>query len=847
MLNFIKTIVHNFAFEIKRLSVNHQYHQKSLGLSDRLPFANFIDPGILHNKDESFTTIFAIKPMDLDASTEDEKAYVRAVMHNAFIQFGNGWTMHFNMDKVESAGYILQEDCHFTDATTYTLDHERRIQYDQEQSHFEDEYVIGFTYKPSYDAKYSKLGKFFITGEEVDSKDKVKGLDLTLYLNMFKDKIQNFKRILGASQFRIYSMSDDDILSYLAYCVNGLRQVIKVPSRNSTELCHVVSANDLLVGSSPKIGDMHIRAVSMGESFPLNSWPLLLSELKTLQFEFTWSSRYIFMNRAEEEKTLKNISDFHEQSTKDAAKHLSEKYGTGESGKLNRAAARYANETQDVLEEIERYGKRVGKYTSTIVIFDKNSADLEDKAKAVADVISRCSMLGKIERHLCADAYFSAIPGIVRANIRKWYMKSDNFSDLLPSSSIWSGYKRNPSKYYAKNNPVLFYAATSGNTPFRGCLHVEDEGHALIIGGRGSKVMNFMAAQQCRYKNSNVIIFDSNHSTLPLAYSIPDSVHYDLGYDESITFKPLEYLDNHEDFSFAVEWLTKLCEVNGFIIKPKHVNVITEALKIVRDEAKSSQRTMQYFTYHTQPKGEDMADLAEQFKPYISTSGGFQGQIFDSREDKLNLKSFTVFEMSHLIRMGDTTLIPAVLYLLHMVERRLDGSPTSIYIHDGFTIFKHSAFRGILDEWLRKIASKNVQIIIGVDQPADIMKSDIADIFMQTCKTKIFTANLNAKGSQRPSYEQMGLNEKQIELISNALVNCQYYFTNPLGSRLIDFNFGDVAETFLTPPQLEEIKIIKQLKDKHKDLFGLEWIKHKKLYPEIAEFWLTKHEELTNA
>ena len=77
MRNFIKTIAHNFAFEIKRLSVNHQYHQKSLGLSDRLPFGNFIEPGILHNKDQSFTTIFAIKPMDLDASTEDEKAYVR--------------------------------------------------------------------------------------------------------------------------------------------------------------------------------------------------------------------------------------------------------------------------------------------------------------------------------------------------------------------------------------------------------------------------------------------------------------------------------------------------------------------------------------------------------------------------------------------------------------------------------------------------------------------------------------------------------------------------------------------------------------------------------------------------
>ncbi len=152
----------------------------------------------------------------------------------------------------------------------------------------------------------------------------------------------------------------------------------------------------------------------------------------------------------------------------------------------------------------------------------------------------------------------------------------------------------------------------------------------------------------------------------------------------------------------------------------------------------------------------------------------------------------------------------------------------------------------MLDDWLRKIADRNVQIIIGVDQPSDVMKSDIADILMQTCKTKIFTANLNAKGTQKSGYEQMGLNDTQINLISNALVNQQYYFTNPLGSRLIEFNFGDVAKTFLSPPALEDLKVIRQLKLEHGDMFGYEWIKHKQLYPEIAEFWLKKHKEFYN-
>lgn len=847
MFNALKSIANNIAFEVKRITTNHQYYQKALGLSDKLPYGDFIDEGIIYNKDKSFLTIFAIKPLDLDAATEEEKAYVRNVIHNAFRYFGNGWCLHYIMNRIESAGYIPESECYFKDATTFTLDKERRLQYDEENAHFDDEYVIALSYRPKYDSKYTKFGKFFINEDKENDKESSKGLDITLNLNMFKDKVLNFQRILGAYQFRITKMSDDEIYSYLAYSVNGIRENLKVPSPNYTELCHMLAVNDLVGGSNPKIGENYFRVISMGENFPLNSYPLMLSELKTLPFEFIWSSRYIFMSKELEDKTLKDVASYHEQGTKDAAKHLSERYGSGESGTYNRAAADYAEQVHKVITEIDKTGKRVGKYTSVIVIFDKNQHDLEDKAKAVSDAISRCSMLGKIETHLSIDAYLSAMPGFVRANIRKWNMKSDNYSDLIPASSVWSGYKKNPSKHYAKNNPVLFYAATSGNTPFRGCLHVEDEGHALVIGTNGARVLNFLAAQQRRYKDSNIIIFDNNHSTLPLTYGIPESVHYDLGYDESITFKPLEHLDTHEDFTFASEWLIKLCEVNGFAIKPKHINVINDALKIVRDEAKSEQRTMSYYSLHTMPKGEHMAELAEQFKPYTTSSGGFQGGIFDSRKDNLKLESFTVFEMSHLTKMGDTTLIPAVLYLLHMVERRLDGSPTSIYIHNGFSIFKHPVFTGVLDDWLRKIAEKNVQIIIGVDQPADVMKSDIADILMQTCKTKLFTANLNAKGSQRSSYEQMGLNEKQIDLISNALVNQQYYFTNPLGSRLIDFILGDVARTFLTPPRLEDLKVIKQLKQEHGDLFGYEWILHNKLYPEIADFWLTKHRELTNA
>ncbi|MBP9777771.1 MAG: hypothetical protein KBD25_01150 [Rickettsiaceae bacterium] len=551
----------------------------------------------------------------------------------------------------------------------------------------------------------------------------------------------------------------------------------------------------------------------------------------------------LFLSTGDATKLLAKISEFHYQKRESAASILSKKYGSG-TGKINRSADRYANDAEEAISSIEMADWRYGKYTSVIILFDEDIELLNEKVKIVKSVIDNCGLMGKVEKINCFEAYLGSLPGMVYPNLRKWVMNSYNLSDLIPTSAVWSGYKNNPCTYYANNNPVLFYASTAGGTPFRGCLHVGDDGHALVIGANGSIVMNFLAAQQGRYKNARVFVFDSNHSSLTLSYSIPQSVHYDLGYDSvgsggTTTFQPLAYLDTQEDLSFCIDWLAELCEVNGFKVQPAHVTIISEVLEIMRREANTNQRTLSYFYYLISSRNEE---LATQYKPYItSTGGGLQSQIFDAKENRLTLTNFTVFEMNQLARKGDTTLIPTILYLFHMIERSLSGTPVSIYIHDGWTIFKHPVFRDYLDDWLRKIASQNVQIIIGVHQPSDIIKSEIAEILMQSCKTKIFTANLNANGTQKPSYEELGLNEMQISLISNAIVNQEYYFTSPLGNRLIQFNLGELAKVFLYP-QLD-IDIIRQLKAKHGDLFGYEWILHNKLLPEMAEYWLKMHNQ----
>lgn len=828
--------MHNLRFEASRLIATGEFTNGDYGLSDLLLFSRFVDDGVILNVDGSFTTLCRLKPNDMDAETSESREYARLVIHRAVQHLDTGWCLHLDCVRTESTGYIVEDDCHFKDATSSSIDFERRMQYKRAGKHYENEYILTFTYLPPGDNR-SKLGAFFQTGAKQE-------FDYTIYLDKFKETVYGVLNILASSQFQIFKLSDEEIFQHLFYCINGIKTSMGLPRRHWTDLRYMLAQQDMVTGNYPKIGNKYIGIVSMGESFPLESYPMLLRGLNSLSFEYRWSTRYIFLSVADATKMINKIADFHYQKRESATKVLSKKYGTGESGKINRSAVRYANEAEEALSSMEMSDWRYGKYTASIIIYDEDAELLAEKLKIVKGVIDNCNLLGKVEKVNAIEAYLGAIPSMVRPNVRKWIMNSYNLADLIPTSSIWSGYKNNPCKYYAKNNPVLFYASTAGDTPFRGCLHVGDEGHTLVIGSNGSVALNFLAVQQLRYKNAKVFVFDNNHATLALTHGINNSIHYDLGYGEDVrSFMPLANLDTQEDFTFAVRWLCELCTVNGFQIKPQHVSAISSTLEMIRDSALPAQRTMSYFAYHMRPKGENMEDFASQFKPYIATSAGLQSQIFDADNDLLTLKDFSVFEMSQLNRAGDATLIPAVLYLFHMIERSLDGSPVAIYLHDGFSIFKHPVFSSYLDEWLRKIAAKNVQLIIGVDQAGDILKADITDILMQSCKSKLFTANLNANGTQLASYEKLGLNTTQIDLIAQAMPY-EYYFTNQLGSRLINFNLGELSQVFLEPPSIEEQEQIKTLKALHQDKFGYAWIKHKGLNPKVAEYWLEQHNSL---
>lgn len=850
-MNFLKGLnpkfFHNALYHVRKFVSFDIFTSKVYGVSDLLLYAKFVDSGIILNTDGSFLKSLWFRGQDLDSSTNDELAYMSHYINMAMCRLGNGWTLHLDCIRRESTGYIKSEDCHFVDATSFLIDEERRFEYNLEDTHYENDYVINFTWLPPSDLS-SKIGIVFLQKDEKQQKNTV---NYSEYLGTFKESIEEITDILKV-KFKIQAMTDDEMLSYLNLCITGNSLKLKNPTEHYTDIRFVVANQDIVNGFDPMVGDKYLRAISLGENFPAQSYPTILKHLNELGFAYRWNTRYIFLSNKDAEKMISRIADLHYQGRKSAGSMVAEHFGGDTSHKVNRSSDAYFEDAEAARELVELGGVRFGKYTSTVILMDCDKKALLEKTKIVQSVINNLNFLARIEKAHCFEAFLGSLPAMVRPNVRKAIMHSTNLADLMPTTSIWAGFHENPCRYYqaANNNPPLFYASTTGNTPFRVCLHVGDIGHTLVLGSsRGGKStkLNFIATQHMRYKNARVYHFDNGRSALPLCFGM-NGTHYDIGHEsDSITFKPLEHLDNNEDFTFASDWLVELCLLNNFIIKPQHRTIINEVLGIIRDEGSHSQRTMSYFYYQISSRD---YELSEVFKPYTKTGGGgLQSILFDATDDKLALSKYTVFELEQLMKKGDETLIPTIRYLFHMIERSVtntsadasDGSPIAIILDEAWAILKNKVFQNIVDEWLRKIAKKNVFLVIASTQINDVLKSDIFDVLIDNCKTTILLPNPEAtKPYISEIYQKFGLNEKQIELIAYAVPQRDYYYMSNLGNRMFNLNLGEIALDFLGRASVVDIARARDLKQQHGDMFGYYWLKEFG-HDEFAEIWMSKH------
>ena len=161
------------------------------------------------------------------------------------------------------------------------------------------------------------------------------------------------------------------------------------------------------------------------------------------------------------------------------------------------------------------------------------------------------------------------------------------------------------------------------------------------------------------------------------------------------------------------------------------------------------------------------ADLAARLAPWHS--GGDYAWLFDNGgvgdggRDGLDLEARTVgFDLTQILDDA-TARTPAMMYLFHRVEERLDGSPSIIVIDEGWKALDDDVFVTRIKDWEKTIRKRNGIVGFATQSAADALQSRIASAIIEQAATQIFMVNPKAQASDY--VEGFGLTDHEFDLV----------------------------------------------------------------------------------
>jgi len=809
----------NSLLELKR------HRSKQAGFADLLNYAAEVEDGIVVGKNGSFMASWLYQGEDNGSSTDDQREMVSFRVNQALSGLGNGWMIHVDAARRPAPDYPPASASNFPDPLTAAIDEERRRLFEKLGTMYEGFFVLTVTYFPPLLAQ-RKFVELMFDDEAApqDRKSRTSGLvarfardcasiesRLSAAVKLTRLRCQKVVHEDGST------VTHDDFLRWLQFCVTGLNHPVQLPS-NPMYLDALIGGQEFWTGVVPKIGRKFIQVVAI-DGFPLKSTPGILTALSEQPCEYRWSSRFIFM---EPHEAVAHLDKFRKKWKQKIRGFFDQVFNT-HTGSIDEDAVSMVADAQSAIAETNSGLVSQGYYTSVVVLMDEDRDKLETAARMLEKAINRIGFTARIETINTVDAYLGSLPGHGVENVRRPLMNTMNLADLLPTSTIWTGLNYAPCPLYPAQSPPLMHCVTHGFTPFRFNLHFFDLGHTLMLGptrmGKSTKLA-LIAMQARRYLGMSIYVFDKGMSMYPTTKGVRGN-HFMVASDDSrLAFCPLQFLDTKGDRAWAMQWIDIILALNGVITTPDQRNEIGGTIINMHD---SGARTLSEFTLTIQDK-----EIRAALKQY--TVEGLMGHLLDAEEDGLNLSTFTTFEIEDLMNLGEKFALPVLLYLFRRIECSLHGQPAMILIDEAWIMLGHPAFRNKIREWLKAFAKKNCLVLLSTQSLSDASSSGIMDVIIESTATRIYLPNRDAKNEDATAlYRQTGLNTKQIDIIATAIPKRQYYVVSEGGSRLYDAALGPLALAFAGSTDKESIAAIKQLEADHGDGWLNEWLELKGL------------------
>lgn len=762
-------------------------------LASYLPWFMLVAPGIIENKDGSWQKSYRFRGPDLDSSTKRDLMGMSGAFNNALRRLSDGWAVFIEAQRNAVCDYPASL---WPNAACKAIDDERKTLFAKSNDNFANSFFITFLYRVPTKLE-TKGGSWFIKKEQRHEAENAG-------LQFFEKNLAELEGLL-AGLFPLFApLSDEETLGYLHSTTSNKRHPIKLPDI-PMYLDYILSDESVEHGVGLRLAQKTVRVLCI-KAFPSESFPGILDSLNDLNFPFRWSTRFLCMGHETAEAHLSKIRRVFFAGRKKLLTVIKEVASQSESGLDENSALNKSADADEALQLLDQGLISFGYFTATLSVCHEDPKKADEQIGQAASIINRLGFACHIEELNALDAWLSSIPGNTYANVRKPVIHTLNLAHMAPLSAIWSGEEGNSHLNAAPH----FIAKCRGNASFRFSSNVGDVGHTLIFGPTGSgksTLLSFMAAQWLRYDRAQVFIFDKGRSSRVITEAVSGSF-YNIGSEsENYCFQPLRNIDSDAERMWANEWLIEILADQGLIPTTELKSEVWQAL-INLSEQEPSSRTLSVFKSLIQSNEARLALRS-------FTLGGPYGYLFDAAEERDDKSSWQVFETSELFEQK-SAIKPALSYLFHRLAKRFDGRPTLLILDEAWLFLEDSMFAKRIKQWLKELRKSNVYVVFATQSLADAMQSSIAIALKESCPTKIFLPNASAADeSSFKFYQGMGLNERQIELIAQALPKKEYYLSSALGNRLFDLALGPTALALCASSSIKDQHLADRIKKEH--------------------------------
>ncbi len=757
-----------------------EYRRRADRLADHLPWAALVAPGVVLNKDGSFSRVFAFRGPDLESATEAELMSVAARTNNVLKRFGSGWALHIEAERREALGYPAAR---FPDPASWLVNEERRGAFESAGTHFESRYFLTLTWLADPD-RTDRAGRALVARSDAGV-----GRDWRQALAAFVAETHRVLDLLAGFMPAVRALDDGETLTYLHGAISARRHDVAVPE-TPLYLDGLLADTPLVGGLEPMLGPLYLRTLTI-LGFPNLSRPGILDALNHQGFSYRWVTRFIALDKTEATRALTRLRRQWFNKRKSIAALLREVMYNQPAQLLDSDADNKMLDADLALQALGGDHVAFGHLTTTITVADADRTRVEAKVRAAERIVNGLGFTTIRESINAVEAWLGSLPGHVYANVRQPLVHTLNLAHLMPLSSVWAG----PERCDHLGGAPLLTAETSGATPFRLAAHVGDVGHMMIVGPTGagkSVLLALLALQFRRYPGAQICIFDKGYSARAAVLACGGAHHaLGLGGDQpgaegrALAFQPLRGIDRADERAWAATWVAALLAHEKVNVTPEVKDVLWSALGNLAT-APVEERTLTGLSLLLQSTA-----LRVALAPY--TLEGPFGRLLDGAEDDLAFTDIQCFETETL--MAQTEVVAPVLsYLFHRLEARFDGRPTLLILDEAWIFLDHPLFAARIREWLKVLRKKNVAVVFATQSLADIADSPIAPAIIESCPQRILLPNDRASEPlSEDAYARFGLNARQIELIARATPKRQYYLQSARGNRLFELGLGPVA------------------------------------------------------